>query len=214
MAVTESGASADFLTVDPTSKAGRSTLYGPDGTIMTPGADGYIQRLDFGVFAAGAPANGSSIFNMRNATTSTRVGLVRKIRLTWMVTTAGTGTEWAYELVRTSAAAMSGGTAVTTANMGRKDTGVSNPEIASDTTGGDFRFSNAALTTTSVTFGQSLGGFVLANPIGSILEKIFDFDNNEGPIKLRAGEGLALRVKTITATIVYAMSGNVQFEMR
>ena len=187
MAVIESGATTDLLTVDATSKAGRSTLYGPDGTVMTPGADGYIQRLDFGVSAAGAPASGSSIFHMRNSTTSTRVGLVRKLRLTWMVTTA---------------------------NMGRKDTTTSNPEIASDTTGGDFRFSNAALTTTSVVFGQSLGGFVLANPIGSILEKIFDFDNNEGPIKLRAGEGLALRVKTITATIVYAMSGNIQFEMR
>lgn len=84
MAVIQSGASSDLMTVDPTSKAARCTLYGPDGAMLGSVANPFAVKQGTGrtvqgqysasIFrtqgSAGTPQNVAGLFLQSSATVS------------------------------------------------------------------------------------------------------------------------------------------------
>lgn len=92
-----SGASADLLTVDPTSKAARVTLYNPDGSLVYPGTAPVVYRATSLMMALGTLASGSCIASLENPNASgknvylTRVSVVAGFSGTAAATNMGFG---------------------------------------------------------------------------------------------------------------------------
>lgn len=112
MPTIQSGATSDLLTIDPTSKAARATLYDSSGNelVVKPTEGSFVAQVLLRQSAATA-ANSLvwSLFNT-NATKKLRV---RSIRLMILFDgTAAAATTRAYYLQRTKTAAPTGGTAI------------------------------------------------------------------------------------------------------
>jgi len=210
MAVQFIGPSGNIQEVNA-GKASFATTYGADGSLMTPGVTlTFQQGFNGGISAAAVPAAGSVIWAMRQGAAATLRAIVRKIRVNMLTVVAATAAQMVdLELLRYAAADITGGTSILAANIGRKHTGSANPQIA------HFNHSTnmAALTTTGVTFGQSIAFITHSSAALARNEVIFEWDAWEGPIVLRAGEGLCLRVTTaIGAGMTWGVKGSVQWD--
>ncbi|MEA2639819.1 MAG: hypothetical protein QOF51_1213 [Chloroflexota bacterium] len=121
-----SGATNDFLTVGPSSKASRATLYGPDGE---PRA--FVSNRDRGIALIGlqhsaATAAPAIVWSIRSLT-ATRTLYIRKFWLQlYYAGTVGAASELQYELVKGVGCTASSGTAVPPL---MKRTSESNPDV-------------------------------------------------------------------------------------
>jgi len=150
MAQIKSGATSDLWTIDPTSKAGRVTLYDSSGNEVAkpPGTGSYILQIPNGRITAAIGA-GSTLWAMRNGATKTLS--IRRVLLTIGFDGTGVATTSLFELVRFSTAAPTGGTAIT-ANVVKKKNSYGASTLA------DARFnSGAALSVVSVVFEAAFG---------------------------------------------------------
>jgi hypothetical protein len=171
-----------------------------DGIAKMPAAGGWytVAGQTSAVVAVSLAAN-TTLMSARFATGSTRTAYVTKFRTLIAVATVGTSAlvPGTLGLQRFTAATPTGGTA-RTANE--------NDEAATATDMTDIRDSNAALTVTSVTFGNILGVTIIPLFIsGGAMWMEWIFEPNY-PIKLVAGDGLCLRTTVacpITQTWMY-----------
>lgn len=190
MAKIQSGASTDEMSVDPTSKAARVTLYDSLGREINPQKNNkYFLPILIDVTAIQA-AN-SYIWMMRNDVTKKIT--FNNITLNCCFHGSATTISQLFELVRFSGANPSGGTAIAIgANVPRKNSGVS-----AHSTIQDARFNNAAaLTIGGISFEPNgIASFgVPRSPAGQ--QFVFDFSKLD--IELGAGEGLAIRATAAT----------------
>jgi hypothetical protein len=209
MAYIQSGAGTDLLSVGVTNKAARVQLFDGGGLALSPNANCYMHAWNSAISAAATPGAGSSLFHIRNGGSSTVSCYIRQVRLEIMSLAAATTPQLVdLELIRTTVADMSGGTAVTAANIGRKLSTTGNPQIS------DFRHSTAmaALTTTSVVFGTQLATIVRSSLASTATIHEFDFTAS-GPVVLRPGEGLAIRnITGIGAAMTWTMKGHIEWD--
>jgi hypothetical protein len=155
-----------------------------------PTAGGFYRVVGWCTAAvAAALAANTSLMSARLSTGSTRKAYVTKIRIFLGVPTVGAAGGIASMLAvqRFTTATPTGGTARTVARIG--------PTKGSATDMTDVRDSNAALTVTSVVFGDIVGGSLTpVNGVnGAPTEYILEPD---APIEMSAGDGLCLRTQT------------------
>jgi hypothetical protein len=166
-----------------------------------PTAGGFYRVVGWtpAVVAAALAAN-TSLMTARLAVASTRKAYITKLRIFLAVPTPGAAGGIASMLAvqRFTTATPTGGTARTVARIG--------PTKGSATDMTDVRDSNAALTVTSVVFGDIIGGTL--TPVSGVsttpMEYIFE---PNAPIELAAGDGICLRTQTAgpaTATWVFS----------
>src|SRR5579859_81632 len=143
MAIIQSGASSDQLTIDPTSKAAHVTAFDSAGNeIDKPSVGSYLAQIN--VRQTAATALGNVVWAMRNPVGSTITAYIRHLNLTVAFDgTAAAATTVRYELERFSAATPTGGTALTIVKK-------RNSYGASGIT--DIRFLDTGLTTTGLVF--------------------------------------------------------------
>lgn len=112
MAKIQSGATADELTIDPTSKAARTTLYDSDGTelVRVPTGSYTAPLANLGRFS-GALAAGNPFWALRNGATKTLY--IRRILFILAFDGTAAATTFHVELRRFTAATHSTGTAIT-----------------------------------------------------------------------------------------------------
>lgn len=138
---------------------------------------------------AAALAADTTLMSMRLAAASSRRAYIEKVRVSMTTLTPGAagGVPSVLGIMRFSAATPTGGTARTPARLGGTSKG-----SVSDVT--DVRDNNAALTMTSVVFGDELGwSQTPTNGVAvSFVEWIFE---PFAPIELAAGEGICLRTR-------------------
>jgi len=159
-----------------------------------PAAGGWYSATGYsgttGVVAAALAAN-TSLMSFRLSASSTRKAYVDRLRVSFTPATVGAsgGVAGVLGLQRFTTATPTGGTARTAA---RKNAALG---TASDVT--DIRDSNAALTVTSVVFGDVVASTVV--PLfttGGSAEWVAEIDN---PLVLAAGDGLVLRTQVAMA---------------
>lgn len=137
---------------------------------------------------AAALATDVSLMSMRFSTGSTRKAYITKIRVFMSTLTAGAagGVPSVLGIQRFSAATPTGGTARTVQQLGPTK------GSASDFT--DIRDNNAALTVTSVVFGQEVGWYTTPTN-GVQVGQIEWIHEPVAPIELGAGDGICLRTR-------------------
>jgi len=151
------------------------------------------------VVAATLAAN-TSLMTARFSAGSTRKAYIARLRVLMGVATAGAagGIAGTIGFQRFTTATPTGGTARTVDRVG--------PTKGTATDMTDVRDSNAALTVTSVVFGNVIASSLLPNGSTNVtpIEWIVDFP---APAELSAGDGVALRTTVVgpaTATWVYS----------
>lgn len=156
------------------------------------------------VIAASLAAN-TNLATARLATGSTRKAYITKLRVSMGIATAGAagGIASLLGFRRFTAATPTGGTARTPARYG--------PAKGSGTDITDVRDSNAALTVTSVVFGDWLGTTEVPNGSTNVapFEWIFE---PPAPVELAAGDGVALQTFSAgPATATWTLSYNLHW---
>lgn len=154
---------------------------------------------------AAALASDTTLMSMRMAPASTRKAYITKVRIQMATLTAGAagGVPSVLGIQRFATATPTGGTARTVQLLGPTK------GSASDIT--DVRDNNAALTVTSVVFGQEAGWSITpTNGVGvSLLEWIFE---PVAPLELGAGDGICLRTRRVgPATATWNFSYTVHW---
>jgi hypothetical protein len=207
MAQIQSGATSDLWTVDPTSKAGRVTLYDSLGNelIKKPSAGSYLANVL--IRQSATTAANTMVWSLFN-TSSTIFNRIRSVRLAVVFDQTATGaTTKAYYLQRIATAVPSGGTAITPTT---KRTGDAS-SIA------DVRFADTGYTTTSMTTVASpfckiaipisaTGTInVMALPFYIMGERLFS------PIELGQNEGIGIFLNEQTA-IGMGIAGQVEWD--
>lgn len=208
MAYIESGVgSAEKLTVDPTSKAARVTLYDSAGNKLLLDTPTGAYMLPVNIRQSAATAANATVWAMRNG--ATKVMSIRRLRLAMMFDgTAAATTTLKYTIQRFSAATPTAGTALTVIKK-RSSYGAS--------TVADARFLDTGLTTTSVTFETD--AHILALPIsvtsGNAFYDIQFGRANEpyGDFELAVNEGLCIRLLN-TAVVGQGLVGGVEWDER
>lgn len=226
MAVIKSGATTDTLTVDPTSKAARVTLYDVAGVSINPAYTIYQVAVNVQPTTL---STGTTYWTMRNTASGGGKSVYLRgasLTLSEFFTNTSTvasiaGGRSLFDLVRFSAATPTAGTALTVMKRRSAD------GTASVVT--DVRFAPGGLTTTSVSFEASPFtylsittqgvGFAPAtnnNPSSaSWFNQPLDFTGGgeEGRVILGPGEGLAIRANgTILANT--AILGTIWWDER
>lgn len=209
MAVIKSGASSDQLTIDPTSKAGRVTLYDAAGNCLSPSelARGAVNIL---VRQSATTAAGATVWGLRNSSSTRTINI---LRIMFQCSFDGTGaaTLMRYEFLKaTGVSAFSGGSAVTAAIF---------KTALGQGTGVDPRVLDTGLTLTGAAFGGSLYTIshgrltpsATAQAAGG--QHIIDFSElGMGPLELAQNEVLCLRNgPTNTSVIGDSVFGSVEF---
>lgn len=152
---------------------------------------------------AASLASDTTLMSARFSAGSTRKAYIYRVRIAMILCTAGAagGVPSVLGLQRFSAATPTGGTARTPQQYG--------PTKGSATDMTDVRDNNAALTVTSVVFGQEVAWSLVPNGSTNVapLEWIVEPDS---PIELAAGDGLCLRTRqagpaTATWFFTYSM---------
>lgn len=198
-----SGASSDELTVDPTSKAARVVLYGPDGKLVNkrPTFEGSIRvpcaRLTAAVAAASLiwamRYNGANILRVKSGS----------LQASFDGTAAATTSE--YQIVRISAANPTGGTAIQPVAT---DTTYAIPSI-------DARFNYAAaLTVAGVTIATEFAAEWGTQRQVSATNMLLIANRQalySSFLDLRAGEGIAIRLGVV-AVVGDALGGYFELQ--
>lgn len=208
MAVIKSGASADQLTVDPTSKAARAALYDAAGSVigaaenpliidpgipLVPANGGFYSvagRTGTAAIAATLAAD-TNLAAMRFAAASSRLAYVHLIQVFISIITVGTSAlvPGTLGLQRFTAGNPSGGTARTPNEMDEVGSDTSDMTVIQDL--------NSALTMTSVVFGAE----VAQAPVPIVItgsQSSFEWRiQPPQPIRLAPGDGLTLRTRVV-----------------
>jgi hypothetical protein len=159
-----------------------------EGVSPYPSGGGHYSVAGQSTSIPASLAANSTLMSMRFATTATTNAYITRVRVVFVVSTGGTSTLVAgtMGLQRFSAATPSGGTS-RTANINEMD------ELLSTSSSMlDIRDSNAALTVTSVVFGNVVASCIVPIAItsgGWFSEWIFEPPQ---PLVLRPGEGVSL----------------------
>jgi hypothetical protein len=209
MAIIQSGATADTLTVDPASKAARVTPYRSSGTeIDSAPVSSYLLPLN--IRQTAATVAGTTIWAMRN--TGSRTVYLRHLRLIMGFDgTAVAANTPRYELIRFTSATPTGGNALIPI---KKRTAYPGSSV------GDARELNTGLTVTGVTFDA--GSFlVIGRPI-SVTSGISDMDvdfalggqSDYSMLELAVGEGLAIRIVSVNTVIGVSLTGMIEWDER
>lgn len=220
MAVIESGATSDILTIDPTSKAARVTLYDSLGRELIPVPTGeYMSYIE--TRHTGAAAAGSTIWNFRGPPTSK--AYIRKISGAigfdgTALTTSGTLRYGFY--LGTGAASPTGGTARTAIKKSSTFGAATAVDIRNDLTG-------AGLTTAGITYATDPFR-VIGLPVFSILTATVATNSSSGtyiPFEMNfsnagerdsrliiaSAEHVAIRVQTVAAIIGLTCMGWIEW---
>lgn len=199
MSQIQSGLTADLLTVGVTSKAAFVEQVQANGDKVFPVLDNsFVARVDVAPSAVTAGLSIWSIFN-----TGVKSMYLTAADLTGLFAGTAAATRSLFDLVRISAAAPTGGTAIQSI---RKNTAKPNPS------GVDIRFAPAGLTTTGVNFeSDPLDLFPVINQLTA--STVMARDWSKAPIILAPNQGLAIR--TNGAVVVGAgLQGSVQWDER
>lgn len=191
-----SGASSDLWTIDPTSKAGRVSLYGPDGQalVYNSGSDrGIANILVRQTATTGAGASGWAI----RSATSGKVLYITKIWLQLAFDGTGAASLMRCELIKgTGCTAMSGGNAVTPL---LKRTSITNADV-------DCRVLDTGLTQTNITQGAAFWTASAPRVTFSATQSApfpsFVLDFGDKPLELAQNEVLSLRNGPTNASVV------------
>lgn len=143
------------------------------------------------VAIAAALATDVSLMSMRMAVGSLRKAYVTKFRVSMSTVTAGAagGVPSILGIQRFTTATPTGGTAKTPSRLGGTAKGT-----ATDVT--DVRDNNAALTVTSVVFGEEIAWH--QTPTNGALASLIEWAHEPvAPIELAAGDGLVLRTRQV-----------------
>jgi hypothetical protein len=212
----KSGATADLLTIDPTSKASRVTLYDSLGnkTYEDRPTGSYLANINF---TTGAGTAGQAFWIFRNPAGSGRSLFIRNIRgrLTWAGTAVAAAT-YGIEIIRfTSAADIA--TTGTTIPISKKQTVFANSVV----TAANIAQKDTVLTVTGATFETA--GFnvimVPASVTGTVSQ--FDLDFSQSGLEyetldLSPTEGIMIRVVTggTTHTAGFRVGGTIEWDER
>jgi len=211
MAVIESGASVDLLTIDPTAKAARVLLYAPDGTpLVYPSLTGR-SVANVLVRQSAATAAGASVWGLHEPTAG-RTIYITKIWLKPSFDGAAALTHMRYELIKaTGVTSFTGGVVVTPLI---KRTSIGAPNAVA-------RVLDTGLTLTGATFGGAfytlnyqriLSGAALATTMGYITGPVHVLEFNP-PIELAQNEALAIRNGPTNASVIGdTLMGGVEFQ--
>jgi hypothetical protein len=210
MAIIQSGATTDLLTVDPVSKAARVTLYRSSGSeIEIDSAPVSSYLLPLNIRQTAATAVGAVVWSMRN--TGARTVYLRHLRLIMGFDGAAAAASTPrYELVRFTAATPTAGNALTPIKKRNAYAGSSV---------GDARELNTGLTVTGVNFESPF--LVIGRPIavtGGITDMDVDFtvsgQSDYSMLELAGGEGLAIRIASIATVIGISLTGMIEWDER
>lgn len=184
-ATIKSGASADLLTVDPTSKAGRVTLYRPDGSEIYRQYAG-IYRLPIEIIPTTLTIN-STYFAMRN--TGTRRAFVRLIDVSLGFAGTAALSRGIYSLHRFGSATPTGGTGLAI---------IKTRNSWPTSSIGDARFAPGGLTTTSVVFEGAAHLLPHTNQVTVDRQDEINhaYEDEDWWIELAVNEGLCIRAYT------------------
>ena len=143
MAIVKSGASSDQWTIDPTSKAGRVTLYDAAGNSLQP-TELARGAVNINVRQTAATGAGATVWGLRNSSGTRTVNILRfQFNLAFDAT--GAATLMRYEFLKaTGVTSFTGGAAVTASIFKTSLT---------QATGVDARVLDTGLTLTGATFG-------------------------------------------------------------
>lgn len=220
MAVIESGASSDILTIDPTSKAGRVTLYDTAGNALFPASVGeYVSYIE--TRHTGAAAAGSTVWNFRGPP-STKAYIRRLVGAVGFDGTAlaASGTLRYGIYLGTGNASPTGGTVRLAQKKSSAFGAATAVDIRNDLTG-------AGLTTTSITYaadpirviGLPVVQLQVAAPAtsataGALHPFELNFCNPGDPysrLVIGANEHLAIRVQTVAAIVGLTIMGCLEW---
>lgn len=180
--VLKSGADSTLATVDPVSKALRTTLYRPDGAVIFPTYDGsYLTRIEV---VPTTLTGGTTYFSMRNLG-SKRV-FIRRIEMKWGFSGTAAATRSIFDFQRFSTATPTAGTTQTAL---KKDNVFATSSVT------DIRFAPGGLTTTSVVFESSffIGGISSNVNCDHAQDLHFLGDGEHGKFVLAVNEGMCIR---------------------
>lgn len=189
MAIIQSGASADLLTVDPASKGARVTLYDSAGNELAKEPSGGIYHLPVGLKLASAVAAGSAIWAMRNGGSKTIYLTEINLQFGFDGVAATTTSRW--ELIRFSGANPTTGTAMTP---------VAHATAMPPSTVQDARFNVAGLTVAGITFEAlafAYGGCQRQLQATNYYQSVASALQRRGVIELAPNEGLAIRLNVV-----------------
>lgn len=209
MAVIQSGATADLLTVDPTSKAARVTLYGPDGQALR-----YLSGTQRGialvkVTATGTAAANTIIWVLRNSGSAGRVLYISRIYIQCAFNGTGAATEQRYQFLKyTGVTAFGGSPTAITPLLKRTSLGAP-PDVS------------AAFLDTGLTLTNGVAGAIWweviwnrlthsATQAGGISGQYLAPVNDEQPLELAANEALAI-TNGATQVVGDIVQGAVEF---
>jgi hypothetical protein len=212
MATIRSGATTDELTIDPTSKAARVTIYSPDGTILTTD-----DRATY--HAGGRLAAGTGLSFAFSSTTSKQVltiyhtagstKLVRLLKAWFTIISASAATQIVVELVSLTSATTpaTGNPAITPISFVQGDPAAEATVLALPTTAGTEVTTTTGIGTTAIDFtGASASTDVRDDGIPAVLYKYDPLAPTKQPT-MRAGnaEGWAIRMfpNNTTPTLVF-----------
>lgn len=206
MAIIQSGATTDLWTIDPTSNAGRVTLYDSAGLETgKPPTGAFLAGIN--IRQAAATAAPATVWAMRNVS-GPATAYIRHIRLIVSFDgTASAGNTLRYDLQRFDTATPTGGTAVTVVKK-RSAYAASNVS--------DVRFADAGLTTTGVVFGATFHTVgVPVSVTNQCTEQDLDFSTSgeryNAPFELASGEGLCIRLN-VAAIIGLTIRGSISWD--
>ena len=188
MAIQLIGSSGVTANVDP---AGNVMFeHGEAG--YTAGGEYVAAGFCTSIVAAALAAN-TSLMTMRFAVASSRKAYIKRIRISTSPATLGAagGVAGVLGLQRFTTATPTGGTARTAAKKN------STHPSTSDMT--DIRDSNAALTVTSVVFGDVVGTSIMPLAVANSIPFEWVWEPDDPPLVLNAGDGIALRTQVAMA---------------
>ena len=203
MAIIQSGASADLLTVDPASKAARVTLYDSAGNELAKSPAGGIYHLPVGLRFTAAIGADSPVWALRNGASKTIY--ITEINLLFGFDTTAALTTSRLDLVRFTGANLTGGTAMTP---------VKHATVMPASTVQDARFNPAAaLGFAGVTFEDEFayGGVQRQLHATNVLQLRAGALQRRGVIELAPNEGLAIRTN-VASVVGDTCQGHIAWE--
>ncbi len=203
MAILKSGASSDLLTIDPTSNAGRSTLYRPDGSVVLAQPTGAYYLPIPSLPLSTAITAGSCILAMRNG--ASKIMRIKRIVLNVGFSGTVAATTSGFQLCRFATAAPTGGT---TLSAIKKRTTYGPSTIA------DARYNfAAALGVTGVAFETQFAEIGCQRQLAArgVLYLIADLVTNEIVFEIQPSEGLAVKLGVV-AVIGDTLGGCIEWE--
>lgn len=177
----KSGTSADLLTVDPTSKAARVTLYDSTGLpIYAEYSGSYMVPFEA---IPSTLTDGTTYYAIRNLGTKRVFIHSIRIKAGFSGTAAASRSQLRFE--RFSGATPTGGTAFSAI---KKDNTMAASTVS------DMRYAPGGLTTTGITFEQRFATLGVTNQLNVDAASIMEYgDHPKDRIVLAVNEGLAIR---------------------